>query len=54
MLFLLLMSALAAAAAAVTAAGFGIGAADALGAAFLGFVNIESRTAYNSQKNCNN
>ena len=44
-----LMPATAAAAGAMTAASLGIGTTDALGAAFLGFINIESRTAYNCQ-----
>ena len=38
----------------ISCAGLGIGTADALGAVFLGFVNVESRAAYNSQKNYNN
>ena len=47
------MSAVTAAAAAVSAAGFGIGAANALGAAFLSLVDIESRAAQNSDQNRN-
>ncbi|MBQ5653670.1 MAG: hypothetical protein IIV28_02635, partial [Alistipes sp.] len=50
----LLLTAAAAAAAAVAATAFGIRAADALGAAFLGLVDIESRTTQNCQDHNNN
>ena len=43
------VSAIAAAAGTMTATGLGIGATDALGAAFLGFIDIESRAAHNRQ-----
>lgn len=49
--FVLFLSAVATAAAATTAAAFGIGAANALGAAFLGFINIKRCAAQNCHKN---
>jgi hypothetical protein len=51
MFLLLFMSAAAATAGTVAAAGLGIGTANALGAAFLGFINIQSRAANNGQQN---
>ena len=51
MFLLLFMSAAAATAGTVAAAGLGIRTANALGAAFLGFINIQSRAAYNDQQN---
>ena len=54
MFLLLFMSAAAATAGTVAAASLGIGTANALGAAFLCLINIDSRTAKNSQDNCYN
>ena len=54
MFFLSFMSAMTAATGTMSAAGFGIGTADALGAAFLCLININRRAAKNSQDNCHN